>query len=72
MEGLEELFDVLFGGVEGEAGAQAALDLQGGHEGHGAVVAAADGDALLVEEGGDVCGVAALEIEGLDAGVAGL
>src|SRR5262245_7424606 len=68
-----KVVDVFLGRVDGEARAQRAPDAEPLHEGLRAVVAGADGDAPLVEEGGPVVRVDALDVEGyhrpLDLGV---
>lgn len=52
--------DFVGGVVEVKAHARGGGDAEGFHEGGGAVVATADGDAVIVHEFGDVVGVDAL------------
>ena len=63
-QALDQAVDLLAGGVDAEAGAGRGGDAEALHQRLGAVVAGADGDAVAVEDLGDVVGVDALELEG--------
>ena len=71
MQGFDEGVDVFADVVEGEGGADGGFEAEAAEDGLGAVVAGADGDALLVEGGADVFGALAVEDEGDDAGFLG-
>ena len=61
---VDQAVDLLAGRVDAEAGAGRGGDAEAVHQQLGAVVAGADGDAVAVEDLGDVVGVDALELEG--------
>ena len=67
MEADDEAVDVLLGVVEVEAGAGRSVDAEAGMERLGAMVAGADANGGLVEDGADVVWMDAVEREGDDA-----
>ena len=69
-KGVDEGVDVGGGVVKVEAGAGGAGNAEVAVEGLRAVVTAAAGDAGLVEEGAEVVGVDAVDVEGAERGAA--
>src|ERR1700733_13482547 len=59
--------DLLEGVIEGERGARGGRHLEEFHHGHGAVMAGADGDAALVEDGAEIVRMHARDHEGHQA-----
>lgn len=67
-EGLAEGFDFFDGIVGGEGGAQGAGHAEAGHEWLAAMMAGAEGEAHLIEEGAEVVVVNAFKVEGEGSG----
>ena len=63
-ERIDERVDIVLFIVDGETGAAASDETELGHERHGAVVSAADCDALAIEERGEIVRMRAIDDEG--------